>query len=226
MASDQRWEGVQPRSSLEFEDLVDLLADNTPSFGIHSPSGSDLSPDLVPELVESVQISELDFTPVNSKTVECQETPSTFFLGREKIAEGPTSQSMAQLLLDADNVSQKVRNIERRNLTKHGTSSAPPPELRTISILILIEDTDDSSLEDPSILRRDDSEEIVRRLKEQIRKERNRASAMRSNMNKLKMRDTLAMELKHSREKARLLRIIKVMLRQENIRLRQSFRPL
>lgn len=62
------------------------------------------------------------------------------------------------------------------------------------------------------------------RLKAEIRKERNRASALRSNMRKRAIRDTMKMELLHSKEKVQLLRSREVLLRQENMRLRGRIR--
>lgn len=64
-------------------------------------------------------------------------------------------------------------------------------------------------------------EESVRQLKAEMRKQRNRESAHRSNMKKKAMNDKLKFELKSNRDRADALRIQESALRQENIRLRR-----
>lgn len=67
----------------------------------------------------------------------------------------------------------------------------------------------------------DDPREFAQKLKVEIRKQRNRASALRSNMKKRAIRDAIKMELKHCQEKIELLRSRELLLRQENMKLRK-----
>ncbi|CAN8069741.1 unnamed protein product [Agarophyton chilense] len=62
----------------------------------------------------------------------------------------------------------------------------------------------------------------VKHLKAELRKERNRASAQRSNMRKKAMTDALKSDLKTTREKADLLRSQEMLLRKQNIYLKQQ----
>ncbi|PXF45650.1 hypothetical protein BWQ96_04554 [Gracilariopsis chorda] len=64
--------------------------------------------------------------------------------------------------------------------------------------------------------------EQVRRLKAELRREKNRASAQRSNMKKKAVLDALKHDLATSREKADLLRSKELLLRRENLSLKKQ----
>eukprot|EP00178_Gracilaria_changii_P025475 TRINITY_DN78482_c0_g1_i1.p1 TRINITY_DN78482_c0_g1~~TRINITY_DN78482_c0_g1_i1.p1 ORF type:complete len:527 (+),score=57.52 TRINITY_DN78482_c0_g1_i1:369-1949(+) len=63
--------------------------------------------------------------------------------------------------------------------------------------------------------------DMIRRLKAELRREKNRAAAQRSNMKKKALNDSLKHNLKAAREKIDLLRSKEMLLREENLRLRQ-----
>lgn len=64
--------------------------------------------------------------------------------------------------------------------------------------------------------------DAMRRLKGELRKERNRASAQRSNMRKKATLDALKQNIKSTHEKADLLRSKELQLRKENLRLKHQ----
>ncbi|KAI0567779.1 Basic-leucine zipper [Gracilaria domingensis] len=66
-----------------------------------------------------------------------------------------------------------------------------------------------------------DNDSVIRRLKAELRREKNRAAAQRSNMRKKALNDTLKHNLKTVREKVDLLRSKEMLLREENLRLRE-----
>lgn len=61
----------------------------------------------------------------------------------------------------------------------------------------------------------------IRKLKAELRREKNRAAAQRSNMRKKALNDSLKSSLKSTHEKLDLLRSKEMLLREENMRLRQ-----
>ncbi|PXF47038.1 hypothetical protein BWQ96_03228 [Gracilariopsis chorda] len=61
----------------------------------------------------------------------------------------------------------------------------------------------------------------IRKLKAELRREKNRAAAQRSNMRKKALNDSLKSSLKTTHEKLDILRSKEMLLREENIRLRQ-----
>lgn len=68
----------------------------------------------------------------------------------------------------------------------------------------------------------EEENDMIRKLKAELRKERNRASAQRSNFKRKAMNDARKQEIRNNREKAELLRGRELLLRQENMRLRQE----
>ncbi|CAN8066827.1 unnamed protein product [Agarophyton chilense] len=64
--------------------------------------------------------------------------------------------------------------------------------------------------------------DVIRKLKVDLRREKNRAAAQRSNMRKKALNDSLKLSLKTEREKVDLLRSKEMLLREENLRLRQK----
>lgn len=72
-----------------------------------------------------------------------------------------------------------------------------------------------------NVVDEDGEEEARRRVKAQIRRDRNRAAAARSNQKKKAMNDALKAQLKESRDRAETLRDRETSLRQENLLLRK-----
>lgn len=92
-----------------------------------------------------------------------------------------------------------------RSTTEGRTSSSESPATST----------------NPSKSDGDDREE-VKKLRAELRRERNRASAQRSNLKKKAEHDARKLEIRTNKEKAGLLRERELALRQENMKLRQQ----
>lgn len=176
--------------------------------GVHELAGLEFlglpTPMLAPD-VRNCQVQQMDFEPLAGSCegfVQQSEPPQPTQTGDSKDFERATSgvSGIAECL-GTDMESVEGRVSPSQELERSPSQSISPGNL--------------------SAFENEDPMKSALKLKAEIRKERNRASALRSNMRKRAIRDTMKMELQHCREKVELLRSREVLLRQENMSLRR-----